>query len=55
MPRPPNYNMERKDRERIKAAKKAEKMAAKAEARERAKGEGSTSEDAGDQREDRES
>lgn len=30
MPRPPNYNHERKDRERIKAEKKAEKLAAKA-------------------------
>ena len=38
MPRPPNYNQERKDRERIKAAKKAEKQAAKEAARERAKG-----------------
>ena len=33
MARPPNYGQERKDRERIKAAKKAEKMAAKAAAR----------------------
>ncbi|WP_442580196.1 hypothetical protein ACSBOB_32885 [Mesorhizobium sp. ASY16-5R] len=30
MPRPPNYNHERKERDRIKAAKKAEKLAAKA-------------------------
>lgn len=30
MPRPPNYNQERKDRDRIKAEKKAEKLAAKA-------------------------
>jgi hypothetical protein len=30
MPRPPNYNHERKERERIKAEKKAEKLAAKA-------------------------
>jgi len=29
MPRPPNYNQERKERDRIKAAKKAEKLAAK--------------------------
>ena len=36
MPRPPNYSMERKDRERAKAAKKAEKLAAKAAAREQA-------------------
>jgi hypothetical protein len=30
MPRTPNYNFERKERDRIKAAKKAEKLAAKA-------------------------
>ena len=30
MPRPPNYNQERRDRDRIKAEKKAEKLAAKA-------------------------
>lgn len=36
MPRPPNYSMERKDRERAKANKKAEKLAAKAAAREQA-------------------
>ena len=35
MPRPPNYSMERKDRERAKAQKKADKLAAKAAARER--------------------
>jgi hypothetical protein len=29
MPRTPNYNFERKERDRIKAAKKAEKQAAK--------------------------
>ncbi|MGI6852501.1 hypothetical protein [Mesorhizobium sp. 1B3] len=34
MPRKPNYDFERKERERAKAAKKAEKLAAKAEARE---------------------
>jgi hypothetical protein len=38
MPRPPNYSQERKDRERVKAAKKAEKQAAKDAARERSKG-----------------
>jgi hypothetical protein len=38
MPRPPNYSQERKDRERIKAAKKAEKQSAKEAARERSKG-----------------
>jgi hypothetical protein len=37
MPRPPNYGQERKDRERIKAAKRAEKQAAKEAARERSK------------------
>lgn len=30
MPRTPNYDFERKERDRIKAAKKAEKLAAKA-------------------------
>jgi hypothetical protein len=30
MPRPPNYDFERKERDRIKAEKKAEKQAAKA-------------------------
>jgi hypothetical protein len=34
MPRTPNYSMERKDRDRAKAAKKAEKLAAKAAAKE---------------------
>ncbi len=34
MPRPPNYSMERKDRDRAKAQKKADKLAAKAAARE---------------------
>ena len=29
MPRTPNYDFERKERDRIKAAKKAEKLAAK--------------------------
>ena len=38
MPRPPNYSQERKDRERIKAARKAEKQATKEAARERPKG-----------------
>ncbi len=36
MARAPNYNHERKERDRIKAAKKAEKLAAKVAARERA-------------------
>lgn len=34
MPRPPNYSQERKDRERAKAAKKAEKLAIKQKSRE---------------------
>jgi hypothetical protein len=37
MPRPPNYGQERKDRDRLKAAKKAEKQAAKEAAKERLK------------------
>lgn len=37
MPRPTNYNQERRDRDRAKAAKKADKLAAKAEARLRGK------------------
>lgn len=37
MPRPPNYNHERKERDRLKAAKKAEKLAAKQAAKEQAK------------------
>lgn len=35
MARAPNYDQERKERDRIKAAKKAEKLAAKAAAKER--------------------
>ena len=35
MPRKPNYQFERLDRDRIKAAKVAEKAAAKKEAKER--------------------
>lgn len=35
MARPPNYSHERKERDRAKANKKAEKLAAKAAARER--------------------
>ncbi|HEY6632952.1 MAG TPA: hypothetical protein VIZ90_16000 [Rhizobiaceae bacterium] len=34
MARTPNYSMERKDRDRAKAAKKAEKLAARAAAKE---------------------
>jgi hypothetical protein len=39
MAKKPNYNQERRDRERIKAAKKAEKLNAKAEKSGRAKAE----------------
>ena len=37
MPRKPNYQFERRERDRLKAIKNAEKAAAKKEARERAK------------------
>lgn len=37
MARPPNYDQERKERDRAKAAKKAEKLAAKQAAKERTK------------------
>lgn len=37
MPRPPNYNQERLDRDKAKAKKKAEKLAAKNEEREQNK------------------
>ncbi|MHA6642150.1 hypothetical protein [Mesorhizobium sp. A623] len=47
MARPPNYDQERKERDRQKAAKKAEKLAAKAAAKERGeKPEGSSEDDA---------
>lgn len=39
MPRKPNYEFERRERDRIKAIKNAEKAHAKQEARERAKAE----------------
>lgn len=42
MPRTPNYDFERKERERLKALKKAEKLAAKAAARERPEGSNET-------------
>ena len=42
MARVPNYNHERKERERLKAAKKAEKLAAKAALKERSKPSGET-------------
>jgi hypothetical protein len=44
MARAPNYNHERKERDRLKAAKKAEKQAAKAAAKERAKPASTTAE-----------
>ena len=37
MPRPPNYSHERKERDRIKAAKKAEKLAAREAERQRSR------------------
>jgi len=43
MPRKPNYEFERRERDRLKAIKTAEKAAAKKEARERAKAEASGS------------
>ena len=39
MAKTPNYDFERKERERLKALKKQEKLAAKAAAKERSKGE----------------
>jgi hypothetical protein len=39
MARKPNYQFERRERDRLKAAKNAEKAAAKKEAKERAKAE----------------
>ena len=42
MPKTPNYDFERKERERLKGLKKAEKLAAKAAAKEKAKVEGET-------------
>jgi hypothetical protein len=39
MPRKPNYQFERRERDRLKALKKAEKAQAKQDARERAKAE----------------
>lgn len=40
MPRKPNYEFERRERDRLKAIKNAEKAQAKQEARERARAEG---------------
>ena len=45
MPRTPNYDYERKERDRLKALKKAEKLAAKAAARERGEASGETQTD----------
>lgn len=42
MARKPNYEFERRERDRLKAAKNAERAAAKKEARERAKAEAGT-------------
>jgi hypothetical protein len=42
MARKPNYEFERRERDRLKAIKNAEKAAAKKEARERAKAEAGT-------------
>ena len=42
MPRTPNYDYERKERDRLKAIKKAEKQAAKAAAKERGEPSGET-------------
>jgi hypothetical protein len=39
MPRKPNFEFERRERDRLKALKKAEKASAKQEARDRAKAE----------------
>ena len=50
MPRKPNYQFERRERDRLKALKNAEKAAAKKEAKERAKAEaaGTAAPDKGD-------
>ncbi|VVT07882.1 hypothetical protein [Rhizobium sp. EC-SD404] len=45
MPRAPNYNHERQERDRAKANKKAEKLAAKAAAKERGSDEAATGPD----------
>jgi len=44
MPRKPNYQFERLDRERVKAAKAAEKAALKREAKERERPDGAPAE-----------
>ncbi len=45
MARQPNYSFERKERERLKAEKKAKRAAAKQEARDKAAGGSETSSD----------
>lgn len=45
MPRKPNYDFERKERERIKSEKKAKRAAEKQEARERKSADTNVSED----------
>jgi len=52
MPRKPNYAFERRERDRLKALKNAEKAAAKKEAKDRAKAEG-TDEAASDDSDER--
>jgi len=46
MPRKPNFEFERRERDRLKAIKTAEKAAAKKEARERARAEATGTSDA---------
>jgi hypothetical protein len=48
MARKPNYDFERRERERLKAIKVAEKAAAKKEARERARAENAGAENVGE-------
>jgi hypothetical protein len=48
MARKPNYKFERKERDRVKAAKKAERLAAKEEARKRKTEQPETDGDVGD-------
>jgi hypothetical protein len=46
MARKPNYEFERRERDRLKAIKKAEKAQAKRDAKEQAKGDAAPSDDA---------
>jgi hypothetical protein len=50
MARKPNYRFERKERERVKAAKKAERTAAKEEARKQKDGQQEIADDVGDRK-----